>query len=335
LTSVPARRRVLTPDGVELAVFAEGDPRRPAVLLVHGYPDTHRVWDRVAAELAAGHHVIRYDVRGSGASGRPASLTGYRLDRLVDDLFTVIDVVVPDRPVHVVGHDWGSIQAWHAASGPRASRRIASFTTISGPCLDHVGYWFRRRLARPTPRHLAELCAQVFRSWYIAAFQLPLLAPLAWRLGLARRWPAILRRAEGVTPRDGHPQPTLAADAVAGIGLYRANMRARVRQPGRRLARVPVQLITLTADHYVSPALAGADLDQWVPHLVRRTLRATHWSALTEDGATVAALIREFAAHTGAASGAEVRGTAAPTDTGSVTGAEAHGTEATADRRTS
>jgi pimeloyl-ACP methyl ester carboxylesterase len=275
VTSIPARRRVLAADGVELAVFTEGDPRQPAVLLVHGYPDTHRVWDRVAAELAACHHVIRYDVRGSGASGHPARLAGYRLDRLADDLFTVIDAVAPGRPVHVAGHDWGSIQAWEAVTCARAAGRIASFTTISGPCLDHVGYWFRRRVARPTPRHLAELSTQALRSWYIAAFQLPLLAPLAWRLALAR-------------------QPARAADAVAGIGLYRANMRARVLRPRRRTAQVPVQLLTLAGDRYVSPALAGADLDQWVPHLVRHTLRATHWSALTGAGTTVADLIREF-----------------------------------------
>jgi pimeloyl-ACP methyl ester carboxylesterase len=276
LTSIPARRRVLVADGVELAVFAEGDPRQPTVLLVHGYPDTHRVWDRVAAELTARHHVIRYDVRGSGASGRPSRLAGYRLDRLADDLFTVIDAVAPGRPVHVAGHDWGSIQAWEAVTCARAAGRIASFTTISGPCLDHVGYWFRRRVSRPTPRHLAELSAQALRSWYIAAFQLPLLAPLALRLALARN-------------------PALAANAVAGLGLYRANMRARVRRPRRRTAQVPVQLITLTGDRYVSPALAGADLDQWVPHLVRHTLHATHWSALAKDGATVADLIHEFA----------------------------------------
>jgi pimeloyl-ACP methyl ester carboxylesterase len=294
-------RSVVSPDGVELAVRTEGDPRRPAVLLVHGYPDTHRVWDAVAAELAADHHVIRYDVRGSGASGRPNSLAGYRLDRLAADLFTVIDAVSPGRPVHVAGHDWGSIQAWHAITDSRAATRIASFTTISGPCLDHVGFWFRHRLTHPTPRHLAELSTQAARSWYIAVFQLPLVAPLAWRLFLARRWPAILRHAEGAVPRDGHPQPTLAEDAVAGIGLYRANMRARIRHPRPRLACVPVQLITLTRDRYVSPALAGADLDQWAPRLVRHTLPATHWSALTGDGATLAGLIREFAAGTSAA----------------------------------
>lgn len=295
----PGRPRFAgTPDGLRLAVRTDGDPGQPPVLLVHGYPDTHRVWDDVTAVLAAGHHVIRYDVRGAGGSDAPTDLAGYHLDRLADDLFSVIDAVSPGQPVHVAGHDWGSIQAWHAVTSPRAAGRIESFTTISGPCLDHAGFWFRSRLASPTPQHLAELAGQAARSWYIGVFRLPALAPLAWRSGLARAWPTVLSRLEGVTPRDGYPAATLAADAVAGIGLYRANVARRLRHPQPRPARVPVQLVTLTGDHYVGAALAGADLDRWVPHLTRHTLRATHWSALTEEAAAVAGLISRFAAET-------------------------------------
>jgi pimeloyl-ACP methyl ester carboxylesterase len=295
---VDTRTRTVTSGGVPLAVFGSGDPAKPTVLLVHGYPDTHRVWDTVCRDLAADFHVVRYDVRGAGHSGCPASLAGYRLDRLADDLFAVADAVSPDRPVHIAGHDWGSIQAWHAVTGDRAAGRIASFTTISGPCLDHAGYWFRRRLARPTPRHLAQLIGQGRRSWYIAVFQLPLAAPFAWRHWLAGRWGLwgrYLRTGEGVSPAHGYPEPTLADDAVRGIGLYRANMRSHIRRPQPRHAAVPVQVIVPARDRYVSAALAASDLDRWAARLSRETIDATHWSVLTEEGPTVARLIRQFA----------------------------------------
>ncbi|MBV9448787.1 MAG: alpha/beta fold hydrolase [Streptosporangiaceae bacterium] len=258
--------RALSGD-VPLAIFSSGDPAAPVVLLVHGYPDTHTVWDAVAADLDADHHVVRYDVRGAGRSGCPSKLREYRLDRLADDLFAVAESVSPDRPVHVVGHDWGSIQAWHAVTDPRAEGRIASFTTISGPCLDHVGHWYRRRLARPTFRHLAEALGQSLRSWYIAMFHVPVIAPLLMRL--------------------------LSVDAVRGIGLYRANMLPRLLRPRHRVAHIPVQLVVLTRDRYLSQALVSADLDQWAPDLRRFVLAATHWSALAKQPHVLAAIIRE------------------------------------------
>jgi pimeloyl-ACP methyl ester carboxylesterase len=291
VTAQPARY-VTAPDGLRLAVFTDGEPTAPPVLLVHGYPDTHRVWDEVAASLATDHHVIRYDVRGAGASGRPAHLAGYRLARLADDLFAVLNAVSPDRPVDVAGHDWGSIQSWEAATDPRAATRIASYTTISGPCLDHAGFWFRDRVTRPSPRRLLQFLVQSVHSWYVWLFQVPVIPPLTWRFWLARAWPDLLRRVEGVTPRDGHPADTLADDAVAGINLYRANILPRLAGPRERTAQVPVQLITVTGDHFVSPALAGSDLDRWVPDLTRQAVQGTHWSALDKR---VADMIREFA----------------------------------------
>jgi pimeloyl-ACP methyl ester carboxylesterase len=287
--------RTVTSGCVPLAVFSSGDQAKPTVLLVHGYPDTHLVWDTVCRELAADFHVVRYDVRGSGGSGCPAGPAGYRLDRLADDLFAVAAAVSPDRPVHLAGHDWGSIQAWHAVTDARATGRIASFTTISGPCLDHAGYWFRRRLARPTPRHLAQLIGQCRRSWYIAVFQLPLVAAFVWRHWLAERWGGYLRTSEDIAPIAGYPQASLADDAVRGIGLYRDNMGPRIRRPRPRHALVPVQVITLTRDRYVSAALAAQDLDRWASRLSRQTIDATHWSALTGKGPIVAEMIRRFA----------------------------------------
>lgn len=291
MTAQPPRY-VTAPDGVRLAVFTDGDPAAPPVLLVHGYPDTHRVWDDVAASLAADHYVIRYDVRGFGASDRPAGLSAYRLGRLADDLFGVLDAVSPQRPVHVAGHDWGSVQAWEAVTDPRAADRIASYTTISGPCLDHVGFWLRDRFTSRSPRRLAQALSQTVHSWYIWFFQVPVLPELSWRLWVTRAWPYLLQRLEGVTPRAGHPADTLGSDAVAGISLYRANIPRRLGAPRERIARVPVQLITVTGDNYVTAALAGSDLDRWVPDLTRRTIEGKHWSVLDKGAAD---LIRQFA----------------------------------------
>ncbi|MGK5532517.1 SDR family oxidoreductase [Streptomyces sp. URMC 129] len=294
-TEAPRRRTVMSGD-VALAVYEQGDPARPTVLLVHGYPDTHRVWDEVAADLAADHHVVRYDVRGAGASDRPARRADYALEALARDLFAVAEATSPGRPVHVVAHDWGSIQSWEAVTDHTAPGRIASYTTLSGPCLDHVAHWMRHRYRHPTPRHLAQLLKQGAHSWYIAAFHVPALAPALWRNGLATRWGTVLRTLEGVRPRPGHPQPGLADDAVHGIELYRANMLPRLREPRRRPTLLPVQLITLTKDHYVSPALAEGAAP-WTPNLWRRAIPATHWSALLGKGSTVARMVREFVAH--------------------------------------
>jgi NAD(P)-dependent dehydrogenase (short-subunit alcohol dehydrogenase family)/pimeloyl-ACP methyl ester carboxylesterase len=291
------RRSVVTaPDGVQLAVYEWGDPdsAAPAVVLVHGYPDTHAVWRPIAGLLAAGRRVVAYDVRGAGASDAPRRIGAYTLATLEADLGAVLDAVSPDRPVHLVGHDWGSIQSWEAVTGSALAGRIASFTSVSGPCLDHAAHWFRARASRPRPRGLAQLAGQSLRSWYIGYFQLPLLPPLLWRTGLARAWPALQHAIEGV-PR-GNSAPTLPADAVRGLALYRANMLPRMARPRQRPTGIPVQVVLPQKDLYVSPALAGDAPQPWASRLWRRPLRSGHWAPLTHDG-VLARWIEEFAAH--------------------------------------
>ncbi|MGH3929298.1 MAG: SDR family oxidoreductase [Pseudonocardiaceae bacterium] len=275
---------VTATDGVPLRVYESGQAAASTVVCVHGYPDDHSVWDGVAAELASRYHVVTYDVRGAGASGKPRSRPAYRLDQLADDLAAVVDVVSPDRPVHLLGHDWGAIQTWHAVTGPWLRGRVASYTSISGPCLDHAGRWFRARLRRPTPRALRELITQLVSSWYIALFQLPLLPELAWRTGLAQRSLALLE-----------PTNTPAvSDAVNGLALYRANMLTRLSHP--RTTDIPVQILAPQRDPFVSVALQ-TDVRQWVPDLAVRILPGGHWLPRT-DPETVARATSELIDHT-------------------------------------
>ncbi|WP_237531381.1 SDR family oxidoreductase [Streptomyces sp. SID3212] len=289
-------RRVRT-GGIELSVAESGDAARPTVVLVHGYPDSKEVWSEVAVRLAEDFHVVLYDVRGHGGSTAPVPLRGgFTLEKLTDDFLAVADAVSPGRPVHLVGHDWGSVQSWEFVTVARTEGRIASFTSISGPSLDHLGHWIAQRASRPTPRGAAQLLGQGAKSWYVYALHTPALPELAWRGPLGRRWPAILRRMEqgpeGATP---YPTASLPQDAAHGAWLYRDNVRARLRRPRTHAyAHVPVQLITPTDDVFLSERLYD-DLDRWAPDLVRRSLPGKHWVPRTRP-AELASWIGEFVA---------------------------------------
>ncbi|MFF8101111.1 SDR family oxidoreductase [Streptomyces sp. NPDC016640] len=272
-----ARERRVRTGGVELCVAELGDPGRPTVVLVHGYPDSKEVWSQVAPRLAESFHVVAYDVRGHGRSTAPRPLRGgFTLEKLTDDFLAVADAVSPDRPVHLVGHDWGSVQSWEFVTVGRTAGRIASFTSMSGPSLDHFGHWIGRRLRRPTPRRVGQLLGQGAKSWYVYLLHAPLLPELAWRGPLGRVWPRILERVEKVSG-DGYPTSSLPSDAAHGVWLYRDNVRPRLRSPrADAYAHVPVQLVTPLGDAFLSERLHD-DLEQWAPRLTRRTLPAGHW----------------------------------------------------------
>ncbi|MDF6019944.1 SDR family oxidoreductase [Streptomyces sp. JH34] len=288
-----ARERWVRTGGIELCVAELGDPSQPTIVLVHGYPDSKEVWSEVARRLAERWHVVLYDVRGHGRSTAPRPLRGgFTLEKLTDDFLAVVDAVSPDRPVHVVGHDWGSVQSWEFATVERTKGRIASFTSMSGPSLDHFGHWIKQRASRPSPRRLGQLLGQGAKSWYVYALHTPVLPEMAWRGPLGRQWPRILRRMEKV-PADGYPTASLPQDAAHGAWLYRDNIRTRLRRPRPDAhAHVPVQLITPTGDAFLSPSLYD-DLETWVPRLVRRALPAKHWVPRTRPD-QLSAWISEF-----------------------------------------
>ncbi|MER5357349.1 SDR family oxidoreductase [Streptomyces sp. NPDC002785] len=296
LQSLPgARERRVRTGGIELCVAELGDEGRPTIVLVHGYPDSKEVWTDVARQLADQWHVVLYDVRGHGRSTAPAPLRGgFTLEKLTDDFLAVADAVSPDRPVHLVGHDWGSVQSWEFVTVKRTEGRIASFTSLSGPSLDHFGHWIKQRMTRPTPRRVGQLLGQGVKSWYVYMLHTPVLPELAWRGPLGKQWPRILRRLEKV-PAGDYPTPSLPNDAAHGAWLYRDNVRARLRRPRTdAYAHVPVQLITPTGDIFLSEKLYD-QLDLWVPQLVRRSLPGKHWVPRTRPD-RLASWISEFAA---------------------------------------
>ncbi|MET8098503.1 SDR family oxidoreductase [Streptomyces sp. NPDC005236] len=293
MSLVGARERRVRTGGIELCVAELGDARQPTVVLVHGYPDSKEVWSEVAVRLADRFHVVLYDVRGHGRSTAPRPLRGgFTLEKLTDDFLAVIDAVSPGEAVHLVGHDWGSVQSWEFVTVARTEGRIASFTSLSGPSLDHFGHWIKRRMRRPTPRRIGQLLGQGAKSWYVYMLHTPVLPELAWRGPLGKRWPKILQRLEKV-PAGDYPTPSLPSDAAHGAWLYRDNVRSRLGRPREdAYAHAPVQLITPLDDAFLSERLYD-ELEKWAPDSVRRTLPAKHWVPRTRPD-RLAAWISEF-----------------------------------------
>ena len=277
-------------DGVDLAVRTWSSDKSPTVVLVHGYPDANHVWEKVAERLSRDFKVVAYDVRGAGNSSIPKGRAAYKLRQLRDDLHAVMDAVCPNEKVHLVGHDWGSIQTWESVTDPGAEQRIASYTTLSGPCLDHVGQWMKARLRE---QKIGTVLNQLAHSWYIGAFQLPVLAPTLWKVGLAKAWPQLLRRSENL---HSETSATQQQDGIHGIELYRANMRPSLLKPRERYTKVPVQLIVAREDNYVRPAMLE-DLHLWTDRLWRRELDCGHWGPLLQHPDVTARWIREFIQH--------------------------------------
>jgi len=261
--------------GAQLFVRERGRARAPVVLLVHGYPDTHSVWDELAEQLAERFRVVAYDTRGMGRSTAPAETRAFALAQLARDLEAVIESIPGDEWVHLVGHDWGAFAAWEAVSAPAPDPRIASLTAVAGPRIDLAPMWVRSRL-RPSPVALGQLFSQARRSWYIAAFQLPVLPERIVATAFERSWPAVMRRLERIQPRAGHPAPTLVHDARTGLALYRANFATFAGRRRRARPQLPVQLVVATRDRYVSPALY-AEAASWGRDVWRRDVRAGHW----------------------------------------------------------
>lgn len=194
-------------NGVRLHVRVAGTG--PAVLLLHGFPDSSAIWAaQTEALVAAGHRVIAPDLRGFGASDRPSGVAAYAVGELLGDTVGVLDALEVDVS-DVVGHDWGAALAWQLAM--RHPVRVRSLTAVS------VGHPMANRAAGLRQRQL---------SWYMLWFLLPGVAESVlpaddWSFFRQWAW-------SGADPDDPHLARQVAdlsrpGALLAGLNLYRAN----------------------------------------------------------------------------------------------------------------
>ncbi|HEX8389354.1 MAG TPA: alpha/beta hydrolase [Sphingomonas sp.] len=149
--------RVPLPTGVELDVAVAGPRDAPPVILLHGFPESHRTWRSIVPDLGADRFILAPDQRGYARSSKPPRVEDYAPDRIVADLIALADHYGLDR-FTLVGHDWGGAIAWMAAL--RHPERVAKLVILNAP---HP-YVFQRTLFDDPAQRAASQYIRRFRD---------------------------------------------------------------------------------------------------------------------------------------------------------------------------
>jgi pimeloyl-ACP methyl ester carboxylesterase len=258
--------------GIEYEVTGQGRP----VVLLHGFPDSGRLWRHQVTALAdAGFQVIVPDLRGYGKSDKPEAVEAYSLPFLAGDVLAVLSSLGIDR-AHVVGHDWGAALAWGLAS--LAPDRVENLVVLS---VGHPSTFWRTEEQRQ-------------KSWYVLLFQFH---------GVAEHWLSDNNwanfRSWGRHPDADQVIAELAAgdSLTPGLNWYRANVGPETWvQPPIQLPHVtaPTMGIWSTGDF----ALTEAQMTDSAENVAatwryERLDGPGHWLQL-EAPATVNALLVDF-----------------------------------------
>ena len=258
--------RKIEGDGVTLAVQDEGEG--PPVLLIHGFPDSHRLWrHQVPALVEAGKRVIAPDMRGFGESDRPEEVGAYGVRHSVGDMLAVLDALEVER-AQVIGHDWGAAVAWALAAF--VPERVERLVVLS---VGHPG-----TLSEPS-------IEQREKSWYMLFFQFADVAETVlqrddWRL--MREWLRDNGDVEDCIAGLSRPGALTAA-----LNWYRANVppAAQLREGGSSFPTVTVPTLGIwsSGDDYLTEApMAGSGEHVDAEWRYERIEGASHWMQVDE-----------------------------------------------------
>lgn len=150
-------RQVPLRTGVTLNVAIAGPADAPPVILLHGFPESHRTWRGVAPLIDDRFRLIMPDQRGYAGSDRPQDVDEYKTEKLVDDVFALADSLGVER-FSLAGHDWGGSIAWLAAA--RGDQRLERLAIVNAP------HWaiFQKSLIEDEAQRQASQYITMFRT---------------------------------------------------------------------------------------------------------------------------------------------------------------------------
>ena len=215
------QKRVALANGIELDVVDEGPKSvnggdAPALIFLHGFPDSHRTWRHQIAHLKDRFRCIAPDQRGYRGSSKPLGVENYTPDKMIGDVFLLADALGIGK-FTIVGHDWGGAIAWGVAITGQMNGRVTRAVIANAP---HPVLF---------PELLYTNQVQRAASQYFRTFRDPASDALVEQFGLA----GVLLKAFGQPPESSKMEPderiALLADwenreaAIAMLNWYRAS----------------------------------------------------------------------------------------------------------------
>jgi epoxide hydrolase 4 len=292
--------------GITLSCRAAGEPGRPVLLFLHGFPEAAFVWDELLVHFAqaehGGYRCVAPNLRGYGDSSAPSDLSAYRAKPLLQDLGALVTAITADSPTPgqlagLIAHDWGGALAWGlAAQQPGLLRQLV---IINAP---HPATF---------QRELAHSPAQQAASAYMNFLVRPDAPALLAENDFARLWPFLTQMAAGTGSMAWLDEPmrdryrAIWRQGLAGPCAYYAASPLRPPTPddaGATAVQVPREKATVTRPTLVIwglndtalPESLLEGLEMYVPDLrIERVAGATHW-IVHEQPARAAALIGGF-----------------------------------------
>ncbi|WP_427965687.1 alpha/beta fold hydrolase [Altererythrobacter sp.] len=115
------QQRVSLANGIELDVVDIGPRDAPALIFLHGFPESHRTWRHQIEHFSGTFRCVAPDQRGYRGSSKPQEVEAYTPDKLIGDIFLLADALGIEK-FTIVGHDWGGAIAWGIAIGGQHTR---------------------------------------------------------------------------------------------------------------------------------------------------------------------------------------------------------------------
>ncbi len=274
------------PHGITLQCRVSGEPGRPVLMFVHGFPEGAFVWDDLLEHFAqpehGGYRCVAPNLRGYERSSAPTEVEAYRPKHLVQDLVALAQRESPAHPLAaLVAHDWGGALAWNLAN--QQPQLLQALVIANAP---HPGTFLRELQHNPAQRD-----ASAYMNFLIR----PDAAALLREDGFRRLWGFFTGMSADPTAQAWLDEATRARyEALWSMGLegglnfYRASPLRPASGPdasGPALS-LPRELLTITVptlvlwgmqDKALLPGLIDG-LEDYVPHLrLHRLAQATHW----------------------------------------------------------
>lgn len=287
------QHRYIEANGIRFHTVTAGrGSGKKLMLLVHGFPELWYSWRWQLEAFKEDYEVVAFDLRGYGQTEKPKGKDNYRIDRLANDIASLV-TALGHESCTLVAHDWGGVISWLTAHA-------------YGSLIDKLVV-----ICAPHPKCEYDL-DQYKRSWYILAFQAPLLPEVMLTANDCEALDAGARTGSAAMKTDGaitaheverykqaFQQPYAA---TAALNYYRAYVDVVTTRPSPAFHRmvqdpeklkIPTLLIWGGDDAALGPQLAH-QVPQFVEDVEVHILdRCSHW-AQQDRPSEVNTIIKKF-----------------------------------------